>query len=417
MIKSANVSLRYNNTNKLSVLDVFLTAYRDSIVFYINYYWKRNKLYKLNPSKKSLKTGIYYPYNPRYNSILSERALKSAKTQALGMIKSSIQKHKQRLYVLGDLQRKGKQCIKLQQFISNVKLIKPSVHKHISAELCSLNIKIVNSNIKEYDLLFELSAMFNKDYKKTLGFNKIILVSKKHKHLNELSSKGNILSSFLVSRDKISIRYDIKEGDKVKNGLILGVDQGITNIYTAVDSSNKIQQSGACPHGHTLKSILDKLSRKQKGSKGFKKSQEHRTNYVNYSLKQLNLDNVKELRLEGLKDINRGQSVSRLLSSFPYPLIKTKLQNICLISGVHFVQQSNMYRSQRCSCCGFVLKRNRVGKTFICRNCGFATDSDVNAAINHVADLPPIYTLVSKEAKKTGFFWNPIFLECSLQSH
>ena len=98
-------------------------------------------------------------------------------------------------------------------------------------------------------------------------------------------------------------------------------------------------------------------------------------------------------------------------------LIKSKLQDICLISGVHFVQQSNMYRSQRCSCCGFVLKRNRVGKTFICRKCGFATDSDINAAINHVADLPPIYTLVSKEAKKIGFYWNPINLECSLQSH
>lgn len=417
MIKSTDVSLKYNNTNKLYVVDVFLTSYRESVVFYINYYWKRRKLYKLNPNKESLQTNVYYPYSPKYNSILSDRALKAAKTQAYGMIKSSIQKHSQRLYVLGDLQSQGKKCNKLQQFISSVKLIKPSVPKHISAELCSLNIKVVTSNIKEYDLLFELSTMFNKSYKKTLGFNKIVLVSKKHKHLNELASKGNILSSFLVSRDKISIRYDIKEGDKVKAGLILGVDQGITNIYTAVDSGNNVQQSGTCPHGHTLKSILDKLSRKKKGSNGFRKTQEHRNNYVNYSLKQLNLDNVKELRLEGLKDVNRGQSVSRLLSSFPYPLIKSKLQDICLISGVHFVQQSNMYRSQRCSCCGFVLKRNRVGKTFICRKCGFATDSDINAAINHVADLPPIYTLVSKEAKKNGFYWNPVFLECSLQSH
>ncbi len=224
MIKSSNVSLKYNNTNKLVVLDTFLSAYRESIVFYINYYWKRKKLYKLNPNKESLRTNVYYPYNQKYNSILSNRALKSAKTQAYGMIKSAIQKHSQRLYVLGELQRQGNKCIKLQQFISKVKLIKPSVPKLISAELCSLNIKIVNSKIKEYDLLFELCSMFNKDYKKKLGFNKIVLVSKKHKHLNELSNKGIIMSSFLVSHDKISIRYDIKEGDNVKIGVILGVD-------------------------------------------------------------------------------------------------------------------------------------------------------------------------------------------------
>lgn len=414
MIKSTNITLKYNNANKLAILDLFLTEYRNAVVFYINYYWKRHKLYKSNPTKNSLQTGIYYPHRPIIKNILSERVLMAARGQAFGMIKSAIQKHKQRLYVLAELQHEGKKCTNLQKFISKVKLIKPSVPKMISAELCSNNIKIVDSNVKEFDLLFELGAMFNVSYKKQLGFNKIILVGKRHKHLNELSLNGRMMNSFLISRDKISVRYEIEEGSKIKEGLVLGLDQGILNIYTAVDSDNKVQQSGECPHGHTLKSILDKLSGKQKGSKGFRKTQEHRTNYVNYSLKQLNLSNIKELRLEGLKDVSRGKSVNRLLSSFPYPLIKSKLQNICLMSGVHFIEQSNMYRSQRCSCCGFVLKRNRIGKTFICRGCGFATDADINAAINHVADLPPIYTLVSKEAKKTGFYWNPINLECSL---
>ena len=174
MIKSVNVSLKYNNTNKLAIVDIFLTVYREAIVFYINYYWKRHKLYKTNPSKNNLQIGIFYPYSPKFESILSDRALKAAKTQAYGMIKSSIQKHKQRLYVLGDLQRKGIKCINLQRVISKVKLIKPSVPKLISAELCSLNVNVVPSKVKEFDLLFELSTMFNKFYKKQLGFNKTV---------------------------------------------------------------------------------------------------------------------------------------------------------------------------------------------------------------------------------------------------
>jgi transposase len=116
----------------------------------------------------------------------------------------------------------------------------------------------------------------------------------------------------------------------------------------------------------------------------------------------------RAVQLEKLSDIGRGIRKSTFLNSFPYPLIKTKLQDRCQQIGVLFVEQSCMYRSQRCSSCGFVLKKNRKGKTFKCFNCHMTMDADLNAARNHLVNLPPIFTKVSKESVLNGWFWSTI---------
>ena len=43
-------------------------------------------------------------------------------------------------------------------------------------------------------------------------------------------------------------------------------------------------------HGWGMKKIQKKLSIKKKGSRAFKKAQEHRKNFVNNSIKKLNSD-------------------------------------------------------------------------------------------------------------------------------
>jgi hypothetical protein len=40
------------------------------------------------------------------------------------------------------------------------------------------------------------------------------------------------------------------------------------------------------------------MTRKQKGSKSFKRTSNHRKNFINWSINQLNLDNIKEIGLE-----------------------------------------------------------------------------------------------------------------------
>jgi transposase len=108
--------------------------------------------------------------------------------------------------------------------------------------------------------------------------------------------------------DSIDIRFDIENVDEKLEGKIIGVDPGLNSCLTLSDS----QQTGKDIHGHDLKSICEKLTRKQKGSKAFKRTQEHRTNYINWSINQLNLSEIKEIRYEKMSNFRYGKHTSRV---------------------------------------------------------------------------------------------------------
>jgi transposase len=164
-------------------------------------------------------------------------------------------------------------------------------------------------------------------------------------------------------------------------------------------------------HGYDLASICKKLSKKRKGSKAFAKAQAHRTNYINWSIKQLNLNGIKQINLEKLRRVGKGKRVSRYLQSFTHKEIRTAMTKACKLSGVRLVETSNAYRSQRCSCCGFVHKSSRRGELFTCKSCKFTTNADLNAAMNHkvkLCDLPTKFDCLPN--KSTGFYWNHLGL-------
>jgi len=66
------------------------------------------------------------------------------------------------------------------------------------------------------------------------------------------------------------------------------------------------------------------------------------------------------------------------------------------------------YTSQRCSICGWVQKKNRDGKQFKCKSCGFAADADLNASINISLPLMELNSSQqwSSKANRTGFYWS-----------
>ena len=182
----------------------------------------------------------------------------------------------------------------------------------------------------------------------------------------------------------------------------LGADQGISTCLTLSDG----QITNECHHGHTLTSIIKKIARKRKGSKAFKQASDHRTNYINWSVKQLNLGGVSEVNYEKIRNLGSGQRKSRFLQGFSYREIKTAMAKHCFLTGVHFKEQDNVYRSQRCSHCGYVHKLNRKGKVFKCRHCGEAIDADLNAAKNHADVLWVLpFDLRIKKLNLVGFFW------------
>lgn len=141
--------------------------------------------------------------------------------------------------------------------------------------------------------------------------------------------------------------------------------------------------------------------------KGFKRAQDHRKNYINWSLNQLNFSNIKEVGLEKIRNIRRGKKSNRYLTHWTYTLIKDKLIRLSEDKGFVLIEQENKFMSQRCSACGWTHKSNRKGKTFKCGNCDFKGDSDLNAASNHEVELVELSPQVWQQHlnRTSGFYW------------
>ena len=309
-----------------------------------------------------------------------------------------------------------------------------------------------------FDLLFCLNSMYATSYKEQRSRsagqgikNNLSIPLSSHHHFNELKSGivaniqcklVEIAKSILVSKEGIEVRFKLKPLAKkaeFKNKIV-GIDQGQRKLFSAVavssastsidanssknDNNNhryrylaetdlKEQLNYSYAQRNTYNEVCDKIARKQKGSKGFKRAQDHRKNLINQSVNLLaelfEFENeVTEVRLEKLRRLGDGKKKSRKLQAFNYADLRHKLERKCQETNVSITETSNAYRSQRCSLCGFVHKKNRLngGEEFVCLKCGFALDADFNSAINQITELPQLYhnrTLYPNNS--TGFYW------------
>jgi len=214
--------------------------------------------------------------------------------------------------------------------------------------------------------------------------------------------KGKIKNSIRINENKLVLFYEIESKDKTQ-GKTLGADQGQITCLSLSDG----QVTKKNKHNYDLNHIQDILSRRKKGSKGFRRSQNHRNNYINWSINQLDFSKVKVIKLEKILNLRKGKSSSRKLSHWTYTDIKNKLILLSEIEGFDVVENENKFMSQRCSSCGFTHKSNRKGKTFKCINCDFTSDSDLNAASNHEVELIELPILVWQQHinRTTGFHW------------
>ena len=309
------------------------------------------------------------------------------------------------------------------------------------------------SEYSDFDLLFCLNSMYATSYRKEQGIkNNLSIPLSSHHHFNELKSGivanvqcklVEIGKSILVSKEGIEVRFKFKplaRKAEFKNKIV-GIDQGQRKLFTAVSVSLETNEdtadqviSYAYANEKTLKEtdlkeqlthsyneVCDKIARRKKGSKGFKRAQEHRRNLINQAVNLLSEifgfeDDIAEVRLEKLRHLGEGKKKSRKLQAFNYADLRHKLDRKCHETNVKLTETSNAYRSQRCSLCGFVHKKNRLngGEKFKCIKCGYAADADYNSAKNQVANLPPIYVNARQNrnnlsyhrlARTTGFYW------------
>ena len=404
----------------------------------------------------------------KFRSILSARTLKSVKTQAMGIIRSWVQQILQSYqfgYFNRDKYKKShrknirKYCDDKLKVVKNLIRVADKGGSKLcieKLEFNSVNCQLLRAGIDDsfelsknselcpcFDLLFSLHSMYTKEYSK-LHYpdrkNKLHIPLRSHKHFNELKSgivanteckNEEILKSFLVSKDGIEVRFKFKsiaKESQFKSNLV-GIDQGQRKLFSAVyvneESNNKDidcyltetdLKEQLHSYAHAYNEVCDKIARRQKGSKGFKRAQAHRKNLINQAVNLLAQifnfeDDVAEVRLEKLRRLGEGKKKSRKLQAFNYADLRHKIERKCQETNVELTETSNAYRSQRCSLCGFVHKKNRLNgsEEFKCLKCEYTEDADINSAKNQVAKIPPIY--VSRRNRDqypnhtTGFYW------------
>lgn len=385
MIRSTKTSTKFSNQSKLQNLDLFLKEYKLIVEKFIDLIWNQEKIPSLLPKEITNKI----------DSWLSARMIQCAAKQASGIVRGTKQKQKQRKHVIDKLNKEGKfkKARKLQKIYDKTKVSKPKI-KNINPELDSRFIKINLEKTTSFDGWVTISSIGNK--------LKIKIPFKKTIHFNKMLSKGNLKQGIRISQKNITFMFEIEDKEPKEKGEILGIDIGQKNTITC---SNGFM-SKKDKHGHDLNTITDKLSRKKKGSKAFSRCQQHRKNYINWSINQLNLKGVKQINREKIKDLRRFKKSSRRLMHWTYTDIFDKLDRYCEDQGVLVNTITPTYTSQRCSKCGWTQKTNRKGKAFKCKSCGFSLDADLNASLNisfPLLEISKRERLLQKN--KEGFYW------------
>jgi IS605 OrfB family transposase len=203
---------------------------------------------------------------------------------------------------------------------------------------------------------------------------------KQHKQSLKFKEWKRVNSIRLLNKnDKFYIEfiYEKKEPKLKGYGKILGIDQGYKTLLTCSDGQVL---------GTELENLYHNISNKKQGSKTFKRLLVSRDNEINRICNQLNLIGVKEIVLEDLKYLKHKSKLStkfmNTLQRWSYPKTMSKLESLCQTNGILVSKVNPAYTSQKCSCCGYVDKKNRNGSDFLCLSCSYYSNADFNAAKN-----------------------------------
>jgi putative transposase len=385
VIRSTKCTLKYANKNKLDNLHLFLEEYRRVIGLFIDVLWDLEKVPSLLPKEITSKI----------DSWLSARAIQCGGKQAASIVNGTKTKEHKRQFIINKLNNEGKfkKARKLEAINNKLKSSKPNINQ-VEPMLDSRFVKINLNNETSFDGWIILGSLGNK--------MKIEIPFKSHKHFNVLQIKGKLKPTIQLSKKNITFLFELPEQVKKETGDTIGIDIGQTDAISCSDG----QQISKDIHGHSYGSICQKLSKKKKGSKSFERTVKHRSNYINWVVNQINLDNIKTVRRENIKYLRKGRNTRRTLSHWNYKELFESLDRKLDDLGVQVIKIPPAYTSQRCFECGWTRKSNRNGKQFKCKSCSYECDSDLNASKNISLSLIPISKQERlKKSNRKGFYW------------
>jgi hypothetical protein len=388
MILSSKTTLKFTNQSKLDNIHNFIDEYKKVVMFFVDTIWSMDKIPSLLPSEITSQVSTW----------LTARAIQCAGKQASGIVRGTQTKQKRRLFVINQLktQKKVKKARRLLKIYNEIKQSKQNIN-NIECELDERFVDMDWNNKTTFDGWINLTCLGNK-----LKFN---IPVKKHEHFNKMLKLGNLKKGIRISKDNITFMFDIPDIKSKEEGKVLGIDIGQKTTLSCSDG----QQLDNDIHGHNYTSICEELSRKKKDSKHFNKKVSHRSNYLRMIVNRLNLDGVKVVNRENIKNLRKFTNTSSLMKHWNYAELFDVLDSKLEKQGVLVNKINPTYTSQRCSACGWTRKDNRKSKKFRCGKCQCELDADLNASLNLSFNLLPIGKSERLQHKnREGFYWNVV---------
>lgn len=388
MIAATRHSIKFANPAKREGYREFCRAYSEVVRSAVVFLWS-GAYGEFNPSVGQLDL----PKLLKYSEIsvptlgLSARALQCACNQAGGIVRAEVEKTRRRQW---SAQQRGADAPDLKLTMPAVKEVTPQLNANCG------DFRHSDGKFLGFLRLSSLGKAFGR---------LVIPVCRSRPSTKWASRCGTPASSFKLLANEIQLAWEWERKPAPKGKDVLAIDQGLKSVATCSDG--QVTQSTDV-HGHSLESVCQRLARRKRGSKAFRRAATHRKNFINHAINRLNFTGFREVRLEKVVNIRFGRSSSRVMSHWTNTLIRDKILRRCEELEVPVIEQPSAYRSQRCSNCGLVRKANRKGKTYAC-GCGYSADADLNAAMNHAQDLPPIpWSFLGKKLSLgKGFFWKP----------
>ncbi len=402
MIRSSKHTLKYANKSKKEDLKIFLTEYRRLLQKVVDYLWA-TPTQQLNIPNNKLHCPKFLETETLnlFDTWLHARMKQCVGKQACAMVSSATSKRRKQLYVLRKKQREHKNTKHLQQRIDKYPLVRPNA-SNVKAEL---DIRLIDT--QEGNSFDEFIKIIRQGTRATTN-----VPLKYTKASLKWAAKGKRTAGIRLSEDYLTLMFKVSEA-RITGKKTVGADQGQVTCLTMSDKQVTPKQY---PHrkvhqkplkAHDLTSIQEILKRRKKASRGFRRAQAHRINYINWSLNQLDFKDIKEVRFERVKNVRKGKRTNRKNSHWLYTAIKDKMIHLSETEGFRFIEVTNEFRSQRCSGCGWVHKANRKKKAFLCNLCGFTMDADLNASYNLELTLCelPWWVRAGGLNRTTGFYW------------
>lgn len=391
MIRSSKTSLKFANKCKKESVHHIIDEYKDVLSQLVDILWIMEDIPNL----------ITYEITDQIETELSARMVQCAAKQASGIVRGTREKQRRRLFIIKWLTSEGKfkQARKLQHIYDETNVSKPTIN-NVEMELDSRFVEVEFNRVNSFDGWVTISSIGNQ-IKLEIPFKKTVKI-------NKFLSIGKMKNGIRLSKKNITLMFEFEGIENTSTDNVTGIDIGVNSLLS-IDYGTTKSQSIKNNHGHDLNSINDRLSRKKKGSNGFRRTITHRTNYINHSINQLNWNKIGTLKIEKIRNLRRGRRTSRKLQHFVYKQIFDKLKSNSERYNVCINEVDPTYTSQRCSCCGWTRKSNRKGLLFKCGNCSHEQNSDLNASSNIRLNLPIMGKKERlKRLNRKGFFWNVV---------